>query len=77
MHSRYLFAPFGNCNIVALGLSSCELAECPLVQARETVTGIIVIDIPAVLDCADERWLAILIRANSGCFITSWHLPRP
>jgi hypothetical protein len=35
------------------GLSSCELAACPLVQARETVTGIIVIDIPAVLDCAD------------------------
>jgi len=34
-------------------LSSCELVACPLVQARETVTGIIVIDIPAVLDCAD------------------------
>ena len=36
-----------------LGLSSCELAACRLVQAREPATGIIVIDIPAVLDCAD------------------------
>jgi hypothetical protein len=29
------------------------LAVCSLVQAREPATGIIVIDIPAVLDCAD------------------------
>jgi hypothetical protein len=29
------------------------LATCSLVQAREPATGIIVIDIPAVLDCAD------------------------
>ena len=36
-----------------LGLSSCELAACRLVQSRQPATGIIVIDIPAVLDCAD------------------------
>jgi hypothetical protein len=35
------------------GLSSCQSTAGPLVQARESVTGIIVIDIPAVLDCAD------------------------
>jgi hypothetical protein len=34
------------------GLSSCELAACRLVQAREPATGIIVIDISALLDCA-------------------------
>jgi hypothetical protein len=34
------------------GLSSSEFAARPLVQAREPATGIIVIDIPAVLDCA-------------------------
>ena len=36
-----------------LGLSSCELAACRLVQSRQPATGIIVIDIPAVIDCAD------------------------
>jgi hypothetical protein len=35
------------------GLPSCQLATCSLVQAREPATGIIVIDIPAVLDCSD------------------------
>ena len=35
------------------GLSSCELAACRLVQSRQPAAGIIVIDIPAVLDCAD------------------------
>jgi hypothetical protein len=35
------------------GLPSCELAACPLVQAREAATGKIVIDIPTVLDSAD------------------------
>src|SRR6516165_12598703 len=35
------------------GLSSCQLAACPVVQAREPATGIIVIDISAVLDFAD------------------------
>src|SRR6516164_3666941 len=35
------------------GLSSCQFAACRLVQARETATGIIVIDIPAVLDRSD------------------------
>jgi hypothetical protein len=34
------------------GLSSCEFAARPLVQAREPATGIIVIDIPIVFDCA-------------------------
>jgi hypothetical protein len=34
------------------GLSSCELAACRLVQAREPATGIIVIEISVVLDCA-------------------------
>jgi len=29
------------------------LAACRLVQAREPAAGIVVIDIPAVLDCAD------------------------
>src|SRR5262249_52284893 len=36
-----------------LGLSGCELAACCLVQSRQPATGIIVIDIPAVLDDAD------------------------
>src|SRR5262249_21762356 len=35
------------------GLSSCQSPACRLVQASEPATGIIVIDIPAVLDCAD------------------------
>src|SRR5262249_53602387 len=35
------------------GLSSCQLAACCFVQAREPTTGIIVIDSPAALDCAD------------------------
>jgi hypothetical protein len=35
------------------GLSSCELATCLLVQAREPAAGIVTVDIPAVLDCAD------------------------
>src|SRR5262245_13091464 len=34
-------------------LSSCQLAACPLVQAREAGTSIIVIDIRAVLNRAD------------------------
>jgi hypothetical protein len=36
-----------------VGLSSCELATCRLVQAREPAAGIVVIDIHAVLDRAD------------------------
>jgi len=52
MHSRYLFAPFGNCNIVALACRAVNWQRA-LSYKRETVTGIIVIDIPAVLDCAD------------------------
>ena len=35
------------------GLSSCELATCPLVQAREPATGVVVIDISAVSECAE------------------------
>src|SRR5262249_4405584 len=35
------------------GLSSCEFTACRLIQSREPATGIIVIDIPAVLDRAD------------------------
>src|SRR6516225_5642829 len=35
------------------GLSSCQSAACRLVQAREPAAGIIVIDIAAVLDCAE------------------------
>src|SRR5262249_6644944 len=33
-------------------LSSCQSPACPLVQAREPATGIIVIDFPALLDLA-------------------------
>ena len=33
-------------------LSSCQLAACRFVQARQPATGVIVIDIPAVLDRA-------------------------
>ena len=35
------------------GLPSCQLAACSLVQAREPAASIIVIDIPAGLDCTD------------------------
>src|SRR6516164_3286514 len=35
------------------GLSSCQSPACRVVQACEPAAGIIVIDIPAVLDCAD------------------------
>ena len=28
-------------------------------------------------ECLGLRWLASSIQANSGCFITSWHLRRP
>jgi hypothetical protein len=35
------------------GLSTRQSAACRLVQAREPATGVIVIDTPAVLDCAD------------------------
>jgi hypothetical protein len=34
-------------------LSSFQLAACPLVQARQSDTGIVVINISAVPDCAD------------------------
>lgn len=34
------------------GLSSCEFAECRLVQTCEPAASIIVIDIKAILDCA-------------------------
>jgi len=36
--------------VLGAGLSSCQLAACRLVQARQPVTGIVVIDIPAVLE---------------------------
>jgi hypothetical protein len=45
-------SPFGNCNIATLVCRAAN-AACRLVQARQPSTGIIVIDIPAVLDCAD------------------------
>jgi hypothetical protein len=35
------------------GLPSCQLAARRFVQSRQTTTGIIVIDLPAVLDRAD------------------------
>src|SRR6516164_489110 len=36
-----------------VGLSSCEFTTCRLIQSREPATGIIVIDIPVRLNCAD------------------------
>jgi hypothetical protein len=35
------------------GFSICQFATCRLVQAREPATGVIVIDVFAVLDCTD------------------------
>jgi hypothetical protein len=39
-------------NIVTLVCRACEFGARRLVQAREPATGIIMIDIPAIFDCA-------------------------